>query len=382
MPQRLKPNHSLSIAAPLGVMLLLTLISGITTYQLTSQWQQSATHVTQSATQAVLLANARADLERIREEWPKNPELASAHWQALQKQVQVLWSAAQIEPISANTNTLQKMLAITQNEHNLSRLDQLLERESLNISLIQFSQQLNSLAEYTSYVAVAITSFMIALGAILMLVTARNLTRWMQALVASRDLNIRLQEEERRRIAGELHDGVMQDLIDLKRQYSSEKLDKIVSNLRRVCQNLKPQILVDLGLIAALEALAQDLREAGISNVRLALDIENLDSLPSESELTLFRIIQELFSNIRRHSGAQHVIVTLAYHPEENSDLRGYIQDDGCGFDTKQKKSGSLGLVGVQERISQLGGTSKIESKPGQGCRFNFQIPVDQKVAL
>jgi|GEM_PF-2147561 len=376
MGKRLKSNHSLSIAAPLVVMLLLTLILGITTYQLTSRWERSAIHVTQDATQAVLLANARADLQKIRDEWPKNPELARAHWRALRQQVHLLWSAAQIEPDSGNVGTLHKILAITDREDNLSRLDSLLQRESLNISLLQFSQKFESLTDYTSFVTIAVTSFMIGLGTILMVLTARNLNRWMGALVQSRDLNIRLQEEERRRIAGELHDGVMQDLIDLKRHYSADKLDRIVSNLRRVCQNLKPQILVDLGFTAALEALAIDLRDAGVQNVRLAIDMENLASLPAESELTLFRIVQELFSNIRKHAEAKQVIVTLAYHPEESSFLRGYIQDDGCGFDIHQKKTGSLGLIGVQERIGQLGGTFKIDSSPGKGCQFFFQIPL------
>ena len=375
----MKNNHSLSIAAPLVVMLLLTLILGITTYQLTSRWERSAIHVTQDATQAVLLANARADLQKIRDEWPKSPELARTHWRELRQQVRLLWSAAQVEPDSGNVTTLHKLLAITEREENLSRLDSLLQRESLSISLLQFSQQFKSLTEYTSFVTIAVTTFMIGLGTILMVLTARNLNRWMGALVESRDLNIRLQEEERRRIAGELHDGVMQDLIDLKRHYSTDKLDSIVSNLRRVCQNLKPQILVDLGFKASLEALAIDLREAGVQNVRLAIDVENLGALPAESELTLFRIIQELFSNIRKHADARQVIVTLAYHPEESPFLRGYIQDDGCGFDTNQKKTGSLGLIGVQERIGQLGGIFKIDSKPGKGCQFFFQIPLNQK---
>jgi two-component system sensor histidine kinase DegS len=311
----------------------------------------------------------------------KNPKTAQSHWQNVQQQLKMLWSAEQLGAPSSNTSTLQNMLVIVAHDENISHLDTLLKQQSLSINLTQLPHELESLGNYSSFVTTAVTCCMVALGGILTLLTAWDLSRWMQALISSRDLNIRLQEEERRRIAGELHDGVMQDLIDLKRRYAPEKLDGIVHNLRRVCQNLKPQVLVDLGLCAALEALATDLREAGVSSVRMALDVENLTQLPASSELALFRVVQELFSNIRKHAGAQQVIVTLIYHPKESPYLRGYIQDDGCGFDIQQQKKGSLGLAGVRERIGQLGGSFKIESQPGKGSQFYFQIPLSKSMS-
>src|SRR5690606_14504581 len=127
---------------------------------------------------------------------------------------------------------------------------------------------------------------------------AWDLTRLVKALVQSRDLSTKIQEEERRRIAQDLHDGVIQEMSDLKRLYRPEKVDHIISSLRRVCHNLKPQVLDDLGLSAALDFLADDLRESGHTAVRMTVDVEGLARLPKDYELPLFRVIQELFANI------------------------------------------------------------------------------------
>jgi signal transduction histidine kinase len=165
-------------------------------------------------------------------------------------------------------------------------------------------------------------------------------------------------------------------MIDLKRNYNTEKVDHIITSLRRVCHNLKPQVLDDLGLSAALEFLADDLRETGLTTVQMTVDTEGLAHLPKDYELPLFRVIQELLTNIKHHAEATQATLAVAYDPSESPMLSGYVTDNGKGFEPKATTSKNMGLTGVQERVQQLGGRLNIESKPGQGSRFQFFIPV------
>jgi signal transduction histidine kinase len=221
---------------------------------------------------------------------------------------------------------------------------------------------------------------MIVLGLVLTAITATDLDQLFQKLSRSRDLNIQLQEEERRRLAQELHDGVVQELIDLKRQYSPDKVEQVIDNLRRVCHNLKPQILEDLGLCAALRFLADDLRQAGIAQVHINLDEAGLAQLPKAYELPLFRVIQELCANLKRHAKASRVNLAISYNPQESPALSGYVSDNGQGFDPKTIAVTSMGLAGIKERIQQMDGQLHIHSKPGQGAKFQWTIPVKGQV--
>ena len=133
----------------------------------------------------------------------------------------------------------------------------------------------------------------------------------------------------------------------------------------------------DLGLSAALEFLADDLRQADIA-VQLNLDEEGLALLPRDYELPLFRVVQELFSNIKHHARATSSSLTLVYNPEESPMLRGYVKDNGQGFDPQLAHKG-MGLAGVRERVEQLGGRLVVESAPGTGSAFQFMIPVKKE---
>jgi signal transduction histidine kinase len=362
-----------TILYPLLVMLLLTLLVGLTAYQVTDNWRQSAEKTTQSAAQAVLLTNIRWSLERVRGDLNQHPQQALKTWRAVQQQANML---AQSNPNEAEFHVLQAFMA---KDENMARVDMLLGRDFLNVRLDRIRENLQVLGVNSQFVTIMVTVCMLGLGVVLMTITARDLTCLVRELTQSRDLNIRLQEEERCRIAQDLHDGVVQELVGLKRHYSPDKVDAIVGNLRRVCHNLKPQVLEDLGLSAALEFLAEDLRLAGIPDVQLMLDQEGLAQLPKMYELPLFRVAQELFSNVKKHAQATQVRLTIVYNPQESPVLRGYVQDNGVGYSVQQVQGRGMGLAGVRERIQQVGGRLTTDSKPGQGSRFQFQIPVQEQ---
>jgi signal transduction histidine kinase len=358
------------ILPPLIVMLLLTLLVGITAFQLTDTWRHSAQNTVRDAVHAVVLTNIRWELSQADSALQTNPEEARLRWQEARQQVNML---AESSPNSPELLLLKNFIA---NDHNMHNIRSLLQQSFLNPKLAETRQELEALQQYSRFVTAAVTTSMLFLGTLLTSITAKDLTRLVKALIQSRDLNTKIQEEERRRIAQDLHDGAIQEMIDLKRHYSAEKVDHIITSLRRVCHNLKPQVLDDLGLPAALEFLADDLRETGLTSVQMTVDAEGLNRLPKDYELPLFRVIQELLTNIKHHAEATQATLTVAYDPSESPMLSGYVTDNGKGFEPKATTSKSMGLTGVQERVQQLGGRLNIESKPGQGSRFQFFIPV------
>lgn len=204
------------------------------------------------------------------------------------------------------------------------------------------------------------------------------------------------QEEERKRIARELHDDTAQALIALSRQLDSfgykegtlspevvglldslrAKVDTLLHGVRRFSRDLRPSVLDDLGLLPALEWLATDLNH----NFNVAAEVRVHGEpmrLPPEAEVVLFRIAQEAMRNVWKHAEASHAEVDLDFGSDA---IRLSIRDDGKGF--KQPRvisdlvsSGKLGLAGMQERISLLGGTLRISSAPGNGTTVLVQIP-------
>jgi PAS domain S-box-containing protein len=212
---------------------------------------------------------------------------------------------------------------------------------------------------------------------------------------------IRAQEFERKRIARELHDDVSPQLLLLIQKVdgisssphfnlSNEVKTKMealrcqaveaLESLRRIAQDLRPRILDDLGLIAALEWMVDDLIMH--HGIEAQVKIEGSESeLPSELQLLLFRIAQEALNNIRKHAQATMVIVTIKF---ENNRIRLWVSDNGRGFSAPQRLSdiaatGKLGLAGMQERGQLIGGKVRIISEPGKGTTISAEIPNRQK---
>ncbi len=183
------------------------------------------------------------------------------------------------------------------------------------------------------------------------------------------------QEEERHRLALELHDETIQDLALVKTaleeipRWSDERqltliddaLQRCIDGIRRLCRALRPSVLDDLGLVPALEWLLSDLGRRGGPDSRLEVCGEPV-RLESQPELTIFRVAQEALHNVERHARAGHVVVRLTYRPAH---VCLEILDGGDGFKPGEVREGSLGLTGMHERARLIGATLRISSRPG-----------------
>lgn len=189
-------------------------------------------------------------------------------------------------------------------------------------------------------------------------------------------------EEERRRLARELHDEISQLLtviqLSLDRVHvdtedmakAKDLLARTQQEIHRIIYDLRPSLLDDLGLAAAVKSHAQDhLVGAGLS-VNLEIE-EGLPSRP-EIEITTFRIYQELVTNILRHARAEHVSIELY---ERDRRLVLAVEDDGIGFDPNDK-SGGVGITGMRERVALVNGSLRIDSEPGMGTHVVVEIPL------
>lgn len=204
----------------------------------------------------------------------------------------------------------------------------------------------------------------------------------------------RAQERERARIARDLHDVVAQDLVVLQRELeripvpdgpdgdvrlrdARELTARSLQRLRRFGRDLRPTILDDLGLVPALRWLVDDVRSAGGVDASL----EHADGLPrldAETELALFRITQEALRNAVRHGQAERVTVRLDHHDDR---IELTVADDGHGFEVPERldvltRQGSLGLLGMRERIELVGGALTVRSDPGSGTRVSASLRV------
>ncbi|HLB29538.1 MAG TPA: HAMP domain-containing protein [Dehalococcoidia bacterium] len=211
---------------------------------------------------------------------------------------------------------------------------------------------------------------------------------------------ITAQEEERKRVARELHDETAQALTallmalesaqgaqpDLEARGALERAyrlgDALLAGTRRLILDLRPTVLDDLGLLAALRFYAEA-RLGPETEVRL--ESQGLqDRLPPEVETALFRIFQEAINNCARHARAQQVSIGLV---RCDSLVSGWVEDDGAGFDVEaalapSREVPALGLLGMKERASLLGGTLSFRARPGHGTLVAISLPVDEQEAV
>jgi PAS domain S-box-containing protein len=218
---------------------------------------------------------------------------------------------------------------------------------------------------------------------------------------------IRVQEDERRRISQELHDEMGQTLLGMKLRISGvkEKLGKLkprkeqkgmvadcdqllqflqamVENIRQLSRDLSPAILEDLGLSAAIKNLCDEFCRNHGNIENCACTIEEIDNLlPPPDQINLYRIIQESFTNIGKHSEANRLALTLM---RKKNRLAFDLWDNGVGFDPEEilrRHPGAkgLGLATLDERVRTLGGALRIESKKGEGTRLWFEVPLKDR---
>ncbi|MCD6345178.1 MAG: ATP-binding cassette domain-containing protein [Anaerolineae bacterium] len=203
------------------------------------------------------------------------------------------------------------------------------------------------------------------------------------------------REAERKALARELHDQIIQDLLSYTYQVEeaennateeSQRLElaqihngirQVVGNLRQVCSDLRPPTIDNHGLPAAIRSLTSQWSKQNGIPVELQIDPE-LGRLPEPIELSVFRIIQEGLRNIRKHAVATRVTLTLQRLPTASLAVR--LVDNGHGIEEPMNlaelvEQKHFGLVGIGERVSLLDGTLKISSSPGGGLELNIEIP-------
>lgn len=206
----------------------------------------------------------------------------------------------------------------------------------------------------------------------------------------------RAQEEERKRIARDLHDDVspyililiqkLDDLTSGQRPKLSTVRERIeglraqaveaLEALRRCAQGLRPRVIDDLGLVAAIEWVAEELEKD--QGIKATVEISGMDrKIPPETQIVLFRIAQEALNNIRKHAQASRVVIKVK---GDTDNIMLTVDDDGKGFEVPERienmvSAGKLGLMGIYERARLLDGSIQIKSEPGKGTRIIIKLP-------
>lgn len=204
----------------------------------------------------------------------------------------------------------------------------------------------------------------------------------------------RVQEDEQRRLARELHDGIGQNLTALKHRLSQlrdedgdaalqpafrERIDTAIAlcadtleDTRELSRLLRPAILDDLGLEPALRWLARSLGES--AQIEITLEIEPLPPLDGELQTLLYRVAQEALNNTAKHAQAGNVLLRLVTRAGR---VQLQVVDDGHGCDPEQAlRSGGSGLGGMRERLRLYGGGLELHSAPGTGTRLRAVVPL------
>ncbi len=209
---------------------------------------------------------------------------------------------------------------------------------------------------------------------------------------------LQAQEEERKRLAIELHDELGQDLALLKLrlrsitrklaehqaalikdcQETSRYVDEIIENVRRLSRDLSPSVLKDLGLTAALRWQVENFAKQ--HSFKISLDVQDIDHLFSEDvQINLYRIFQETLTNIVKHALAKNIFITVE---QQNRQIVFVVEDDGKGFDlngliSRGAADKGMGLATMRERSYMVGGTCDVWSKPDRGTRITLTVPIE-----
>ncbi|MDF9794770.1 two-component system NarL family sensor kinase [Catalinimonas alkaloidigena] len=208
----------------------------------------------------------------------------------------------------------------------------------------------------------------------------------MEAMVAG-------QEEERKRIAKDLHDGLGNLLANVQMQFSTvqdhirqerlgsyqeanQLLGEACGEVRKIAHNMMPGTLTKFGLVSAI----LDMKNTIEKTKKISVDVQVYGikkRLEEKVEINLYRIIQELMNNIIKHAQATEVMIQLT---QQGEDLNLLVEDNGIGFDLQQaQKKGGLGMKSLQSRVSYVDGTLEIDTVPGRGTSVLIYVPIVQK---
>ena len=206
---------------------------------------------------------------------------------------------------------------------------------------------------------------------------------------------VKVQEQERRTISRELHDEVGQMLTGLRmelgnldgpharqdpafhqRLLATKRIaEQSLRTVRNLAMFLRPSMLDDLGLSPALRWQAKEFTLRNDVPVELSIT-GDADSVSDDVRTCVYRIVQEALTNASRHANAKQIKVTIDRH---SRDVRAVIEDDGIGFDRRKARRRGLGLLGMEERVREIGGTLDIKSQPGRGTCIFILLPVPEE---
>ncbi len=213
------------------------------------------------------------------------------------------------------------------------------------------------------------------------------------------DAVLRGQEDERRRLARDLHDGLGGMLSGVKQTLNGMKgnqilsetaaaglsqviddLDRSIGELRHIARNMMPEALVRFGLRDALQDYCDHVQLTSALKVNFQAFGFDADRLPQQTEVILFRIAQELLNNIVKHAGATTVLVQLL---RDGNRLNLTVEDDGKGFDAEQLKNApGVGWLNIQSRVNYLNGSLDLRTAPGQGTSVSIEFVVDEDLKI
>ncbi|MFC3417007.1 tetratricopeptide repeat-containing sensor histidine kinase [Algoriphagus hitonicola] len=254
------------------------------------------------------------------------------------------------------------------------------EREILRKSVEL--EETKTASRQRTQIMLGVISFLIILAVMLFLTTRLRHLRKQKLLEQEYAQQLlKIQEEERKRISKDLHDGLGQSLLLIKNkvalnqsQNAGEMLDTAISELRAIARSLHPMQLEKLGLAKALEQMLDQIdRETDLFVSSEIEDISN--ALSKEKELQLYRIAQESINNILKHAQADAIRMILR---KEGNRIFMSIEDNGIGFDFSEKYQDfqSLGLKTLKERTAAIQGTMKVSSEKGSGAKLSFIVNV------
>jgi signal transduction histidine kinase len=233
-------------------------------------------------------------------------------------------------------------------------------------------------------------------------VVAIQNARLYQDVVDERERMIEFQEEARKKLARDLHDGptqsvsaiamrvnMAQRMVSKDPKGASEELGRIEEIARRTTKEirhmlftLRPLVLESQGLLAALKSMAEKTKDTFAQNVIVKLDESILGSMDLGKQGVIFYIVEEAINNARKHAQASHIWVSMRLIEEGLALLE--IQDDGVGFDVNEvtrsyDQRGSLGMVNLRDRTELVNGLLNIQSTPGKGTRVQVYIPMTEE---
>jgi signal transduction histidine kinase len=195
------------------------------------------------------------------------------------------------------------------------------------------------------------------------------------------------QEAERERIAKDLHDSLSIRMIGLKRMIESNvtpygasalfEIDAIIGQVREISHNLLPYALKNFGLVKAIEDLCSSVGVRGVLAIHFSkINIGPETRWESTVETELFRVVQELLTNIVKHAAAKNVVIELI---ADKNMIFLSVEDDGKGFDSGAVSGNGIGLSNMKARINLLGGTINYDTQPGKGTVVFINIPTEQQ---